>query len=266
MKRMKTIRRLAAILAAACLWILLLQVGIRFYKNRQIVSEFSYNAYQQQYQRAVPVDEMDFNEYRRYFTQNETANKLAVNNRVSLPVHIRYYTKQDEKMILSFEIPKGTSVFWTASDAFYGVDAGYGICGYPTYERGWRYARPFITTNQNTDIKQIPYYFVRTDDLDMTAKAIITENENLRKSIKSQGLSISDAGFVLTRYIDYIFYDRGVFCSPDLQQSVCRWTDLVWLFLFFLALAAVVYSSRKLKQHTLLISRQNEIMETGTNR
>ncbi len=266
MNKMKKVRLLAVVIAAACLWILLLQLGIRLYKNHQIINDFSYNAYQQQYQRAIPVEEMDFNEYRRYFTKNETAVKLAVNNTASLPGNVRYYIRQDGEMVLSYEIPKGTTVTWTASNTSYSMDAGYGLCSYPTYERGWRYARPFTTVNQNTGAESSSYYFVRTEDLERTAQTIIGDNESLQKSMQSRGLSTGDAVIAMTRYVDNIFYDHGVFCSPDLQQPVWRWTDVIWLSLSVAALAAVVCSFRKQKRHALLISRRNEIMDTGTKR
>ena len=169
-------------------------------------------------------------------------------------------------MIFSFEIPQGTSVFWTTSDASYGMDAGYGICSYPTYERGWRYARPFLTADQNADIMQLSYYFVRINNLERTAETIINDNESLQKSMQSRGFSVDEVVLTMTRYIDYIFYDKGVFCSPDLQLPVWQCTDAIWLCLFAASLAVIAYSFRKPKRHTLLISRQNEIMDTGTNR
>ena len=53
--------------------------------------------------------------------------------------------------------------------------AGYGFATLPTYEKGWRYARPFVAADSAADpvigaladprISDLPWYYLRLEDM-----------------------------------------------------------------------------------------------------
>lgn len=231
MRKIKMISLFAAVLALILLLTLSYRVGGQIYRNQQKMDNFSYNSKVEQYQRRIPMGKMDLLKYNSYFEIPQTAVSIKVSNVIDLPKKIQYFTEQDGKKSLALEIAKGTSVLWIPSEEFNDIYIGYGFRNYPTYDKGWRYARPFMLSSQQTDVEQLPYYFVRTKDLEAVAKTAFNSTEYLMKSMQNQGRSIEDAIFLYTRFIDNIFYDRGVFCSPDLLQQVWYSIDTVLLCL-----------------------------------
>ncbi len=231
MKKMKRISLVAAVLALIPLLILSCRVGGRIYLNQQKTDSFSYNGKMEQYQRRIPMDKMELLEYGSYFDIPMAAVSIKVSNVIDLPEEIQYFTEQDGKKVPAFELSKGTSIIWIPYEEVNDLYIGYGLRGYPTYDKGWRYARPFMLPDRQADARQLSYYFVRTKELEAVAKAAFRSDEYLRKSVLSQRKTIEDAVFLYTRFIDNIFYDKGVFCSPDLLQQVWRYTDTVLLCL-----------------------------------
>lgn len=231
MKKMKRISLAAAILALIPLLILFCRVGGRIYGNQQKTDSFSYNGKMEQYQRGIPMGEMDLLEYRSYLDIPTTLVARKVSNVIALPVTIQYFTEQDGKKIPAFELSRGTAILWIPSEEFNDLYIGYGFRGYPTYDKGWRYARPFMLAGRQADVRQPPYYFVRTKELEAVAKAAFRSDGYLMKSVHSQGKSVEEAVFLYTRFIDNIFYEKGVFYSPDLVRQVWRCGDTVLLCL-----------------------------------
>jgi hypothetical protein len=231
MRRMKMISLFVVVLALIPLFSLIYRVGGQIYRNQQKINRFSYNNQMEQYERRIPMDNMDLHEYSVYFQIPQTLEGIRVSNVIELPREIQYFTEQDGKKILTMEISKGKSILWLPSEQLNDIYIGYGLRSYPTYDKGWRYVKPFMLSGQNTDIEQLPYYFVRTKDLEAVAKEAIRSTKYLMKTVQNRGMSMENAIFIYTRFIDNIFYDKGVFCSPDLLRQVWRWKDTVLLCL-----------------------------------
>ena len=97
---------------------------------------------------------------------------------------------------------------------------GYGFHSYPTYERGWRYAQPFMLVDQQgEDYKELPYYFVKMKDLEVVLKEAVNSTEIVAEAIKQKNRPLDEYIFNVTRFIDNRFYTKGVFCSPDLPAA-----------------------------------------------
>jgi hypothetical protein len=231
MKKMKKFKLMAPILSACLLLILFYRVGGKVYSNHEKMDNFSYNKLMEQYQRSIPIDKMDLSEYNKYFNYVVTLQAIKVSNVIDAPKNIQYFTEQNGKKILAMKIPKGMGILWIHTEELNDIHYGYGLRSYPTYEKGWRYVKPFMLSGQKSDIEQLPYYFVRTKDLEAVGRKAIKSTSYLVNSLKSQGRTVEDGVFHFTRIIDNSFYDKGVFCSPDLKQRVWHWLDTLLLCL-----------------------------------
>lgn len=209
-------------LALVLLLVPLCRVGWQIRQNRQIAGKFQPQA-ESPYLLRVSMEEMDLSGYSPYFSIPVTAIAIPVENRLVLPKTISYYTAENGEKRLTAEIEKGTEVYWIPEPELNGFYTGYGLRGYPTYEKGWRYVRPFQVAGQAADPR---YYYVRTSDLEAVARAAFSGPA--AKARRTSRLSSAKASFLYTRFIDQIFYGQGVFCSPDLFQPVFHPLDLVW--------------------------------------
>ena len=232
MDRLKRFGILAVTLALIPLFVVFCRVGSRLYRNRKMADSFADNRKMEQYQRKVPMDEMDLLEFDSYFDIPFAAISIRVSNVISLPKKIQYYTEEDGKKIPALEMTKGTNILWIPEREFNGFYVGYGLRGYPTYDKGWRYVKPFMIADKPAGPEQNRYYFIRTKDLETVARAALPSVKGLTGPMRSQtGMSLADAVFTYTRLVDSIFYENGVFCSPDLQRRIWDTPDMLLLCL-----------------------------------
>jgi hypothetical protein len=231
MRRNRLIMVFASVLALILFLILSFRVGGQIYRNQRYIKNFSYKDETGQYKKLIPMNQMDLSLYDYLLEIPQTPVGKKVDNTIVLPINIQYFTEQNGPRSMILEIKKGTRVLWLPTDQLGDISFGYGLRSYPTYDGGWRYVKPFMALGNQADSKKLPYYYVRTADLEVITKQVINSNEYLASSIKEQGVTINNAVFAYTRVIDSIFYDNGVFCSLDLLKQVWHWGDTVLLSL-----------------------------------
>jgi hypothetical protein len=93
----------------------------------------------------------------------------------------------------------------------------------------------------------LPYYFVRTGDLESIAKTAIKSTKPMMNALKSNGISVQDGVFTYTRFIDNIFYEKGVFCSPDLVHPVWQLLDTVMMSMAAALFIVSLYMKKKMR-------------------
>jgi hypothetical protein len=145
------------------------------------------------------------------------------------------------------ELPQGTTILWIPTKELNDFSPGYGCRSYPTYEKGWRYAKPFTLSGKETEYLLLPHYFVRTSDLESVAKTAIESTKPMMDALKNNGISVQDGVFSYTRFIDTIFYDKGVFCSPDLIHPVWQPLDTIMMSLAATLLLLYFYAQESRK-------------------
>lgn len=141
-------------------------------------------------------------------------------------------------------IPKGTKIITINNNH---LERGYGFIGYPTYKKGWRYSRTFIVDENDKSIEELPYYYVRTKDLEDIADKVYDANKSFK--ISSQQMKLSRNQFInkMVRVIDTTLYDKGVYNSPDLYKDIIGITEVILLVTCILLLAICIHSKRHSK-------------------
>ena len=134
--------------------------------------------------------------------------------------------EEDGSLKVAYTIPKGSSILWRSRET-----NGYGLYSYPTYERGLRYAAPFLIVDEKEveatmdseildrfyeEIMELPHYYVKFKDLadvfegiyntDEVMKSKIFIPEHLSKKQVKDNVLLSWDGC-------YLFFD--VYLSPD---------------------------------------------------
>lgn len=192
-----------------------------------------------QYQRMVPMHEMDLREFSWYLRVSILPVGFPEEwDFVVLEQDIPYYSWIDGEWVLAMEIPQGANIRWRE----FTFTPGYGTYSYPTYERGWRYARPFLPADQEAALlHELPYYYVRTSDLEAVAKTIYETHweSGLVHNTEFSKRLLNELVLRQTRRIDHIFYDRGIFNSPDLARPLWPW----WYTLLLGCSGGLLFSS-----------------------
>lgn len=189
------------------------------------------------YIQGVPMEEIDFDDIRSRYIHTAAALPLPFYDfsfLYTLTDDITYYTVENGNMKPAFTVPKGTEILWFCGSA----DYGYGLYSYPTYQKGWRYARPFRTLAElglenrsaekmdgneldnllNGVLSEQSYYYVRLDDLKKLSGSIFTQEEIRTNYLYD--ISSEEAARTTLFWWDDEYYRWGVFCSPDLQKNV----------------------------------------------
>ncbi len=177
-------------------------------------SHFADNGKGEPYSRGTALSDTDFQVYRPYFDMpvGEGADYRWARE-VTLPGDIRYYAEKDGEPVLTLK--KGTRVTVLPPDkAAFDVDTvGYGLMCWPDYEKGWRYGQPFRTDGGAVEYMAGPAYYVKTSDLEETAKAYWREVVNSDPSVTvPAGVYVENT----VELIDQTLYACGVFDSPEL--------------------------------------------------
>lgn len=204
-------------------------------------SDFESNGKDELYNTGVPMEEMKLSGIRGLFpftsaeALTQDANARETVYEMELPGDVHYYTHLgDERPALT--LPQGTRVFW-ARDGKWSTysSVGYGVVSYPSYDKGWRYTRPFQTVDE--DEKSETYYYVRLEELEQAAEEVMRINDRLRKNYGGDV-----AAWTLTRTVDDMLHAYGVYLSPDLMREVFTAADaaLLGASLLFLLLFLVL--------------------------
>lgn len=158
--------------------------------NRDLENGFTQKKYAAEdiYRNGAPLETIDFTQTCRYAFSWGSGGGIPYTEEISyfeLPCDISYYATQEdadagtspvlvlkkgEKVAVAFDNgSEGTSRFDEVS--------GYGFnMTHPTYEAGWRFARPFLTKEQAADVtaeqvEAMAGCFVSTKELDRAASA-----------------------------------------------------------------------------------------------
>ena len=214
-------------LAAIFLCTVLFRVGSNLYENHKLREGFSLSTDLSSYQQGTAMEEMDLTEYEEYFPTIFTLTGYSLTHRIKTPVALRYYNDipLDDSSI-AYEIPKDTEILaipkYINGAPLYEI--GYGYTSYPTYEKGWRYVRPFSTDNAiNPGTGK--YYYVRLEELEAVIKKVMDENKVMSKPQKYFYWSDSRWIREVSLKIDSVFYSNGVYFSRDMLHDVFTLTD-----------------------------------------
>lgn len=234
------------------------RMGHALYHNNQLHTQFSETENISPYQQEVPIEEIDLTVYNDYFPQVFALIDLNLTSNLETPVTLRYYTEIPTKdTAAAFEIAKGTTIIaipeWSTGSQLH--DLGYGYTSYPTYERGWRYVRPFLTAGGEVNVESKQYYYVKLGSLESVLGKVIAENKSLQSAGHIKWRSILTGKHTTARYIDNTLYQHGVYLSPDLSRHVIDFWSILLLIAIGILLAIVllhkrIYTSHRSKHST----------------
>ncbi|MCH5352795.1 MAG: hypothetical protein J1E06_04930 [Acutalibacter sp.] len=187
-------------------------------------SGFVQNESLRDYQKKVPLPEMDLTQYDFVFSQAFGGVGL-LKTTFTLTHPISYYQEIDGKKREVYTIAAGTTV--DAGDYQSVYDAlGYGFNGYPTYERGWRWVRAFPLEGEGFREDAL-WYYCKTADLEKAAADLLHESgamqHNLQLLKERDGMSQKEFLHHFVCRVDSFFYMRGVYLSPDYLYPLWTW-------------------------------------------
>lgn len=223
------------------------RAGSALYHNYQLRDQFVAAASASPYQQGVPLEKMDLTAYASYFPQTFAPLDYSLTYRIETPVTLKYYADiPTGETAVALEIAEGTTIVAipeeTTGSAF--QEAGYGYTSYPAYERGWRYVRPFLTTEGVDHQRHESYYYVKMDSLEAVLDKVINVNESFQAAIRQQGWTLHKGTHVIARSIDNALYHHGAYLSPDLFDRVIDRWNVVLLVVATGMLIAVVLLRR----------------------
>ncbi|MBW4081965.1 hypothetical protein [Paenibacillus sp. S150] len=207
------------------------RTGSALYHNYQLRKDFSSAATASPYQQGIPLGQMDLNTYNSYFPGISAEPAFTLTHRIEAPVTLQYYTEiPTGETAVALEIPKGTIIVaipeGTQGSSFY--ELGYGYTSYPTYEKGWRYVRPFKTTEDASAALSEEYYYVKLGSLEAVLDTAIRANKPFRAAVRQQHWTLDRGKHIFARYIDDVLYQNGAYLSPDLfYRVVDRWSVML---------------------------------------
>lgn len=193
---------------------------------------FKQNNKNEPYARGVPLHEMDFSEYWRYF--EKIGDDLMIHNEpetVVLPCDVEYYRRKGDKKP-ALVIPKGTEVYIRKNNLPQEQQnrffmSGYGVETWPDYEADWRYGIPFLTKIYSVyEMEFQERYYVKTQQLFQVADAyfaLLDEKNPLDESAfegEPEQLEYAKSmrerrSMEIVLSIDSFLVYRGAFLSPD---------------------------------------------------
>ena len=194
------------------------RVGFSAYQNHKLQVDFKPHHRMTGYLEGVPIAEMDMDKYRWLIDFVNMSDQDHTTFTTDRP--ITYYEEVDGEKVLAYEIPAGTTLtYWPFWDVYF----GYGYNSYPTYEKGWRYTRPFIEPGGAAKSEELPFYYVKLSDLEHTVRLIIKSDKNRQEALRYERKTVQDVVYSATRFTDAIFYVEGVYISPDYLHPLWTW-------------------------------------------
>ncbi len=184
----------------------------------------------------LPLEATNFAGFAPLFSSAVTANfQSGIIREYTLPCDIIYYTWDGSDLIPALVLDEGTDVFFfpTETEGAPLIPAGYGINSFPGTESGWRYAVPFLTTDQPLISEQVllsqeewTYYHVRMSDLEIICKDYWEDvgTDYSQQVRKRMGLNIRELSALELLNTDGVLYRAGIYNSPDL--SVPLWDKI----------------------------------------
>ncbi len=185
--------------------------------RQQMLANFKDNGKDEPYANRVPLHEMDFSVYDKYFPQATAPILVKYERKITLPCDVEYYSAKEDS-VPAVILPKGTEVYIFPQDGGPFFIHGYGVRCWPDYEKGWRYGIPFLTFDASRleDVYQdeeIPMYYVKTRQLEKVAEKFYENNPSAAVRIRK-----SEYVKRAIRSIDQFLYDNGAFLSEELLE------------------------------------------------
>ena len=208
----------------ACIFVgvfaaLLLQ-GYEQYHQQRLVNCFKDNHKNQPYSQEVALTEMDFSIYWYSLPGIAPVLNPRITYQVTLPCDVEYYSDIndiDPVMILQ----KGVEVYYNPIENADFVPYGYGVKGWPDYEKGWRYAYPFVTEGLGKAYQENGMYYVKSEQLEAVARAWHAKDD--KRNTRRDG--VAEYVRFETQMIDAALYRNGAFCSPSLDWRMIKLSD-----------------------------------------
>ncbi|WP_405107074.1 hypothetical protein MHH28_26350 [Paenibacillus sp. FSL K6-1217] len=207
------------------------RTGSAWVHNHQLRKDFSAAATASPYVQGIPLEQMDLSAYSSYFPGISGEPEYSLTHRIEAPVSLQYYTEiPGGATAVALEIPKGTMIEAippkSQGSSFY--ELGYGYTSYPTYEKGWRYVRPFKTAEDANPALSEKYYYVQMDSLEAVLDSAIRANKPFRAAVRQQHWTLDQGKHTFARYIDDVLYQNGAYLSPDLfYRTFDRWNIML---------------------------------------
>ena len=222
------------------LGVFLIRCGVILCHNFKLQAGFQDNGKKEQYTQRIPLEKMDFSQYNQYFGNNTALLHHNYHVFLNLPKSICYYTSPDAASPV-LELPKGCMVTVLPAGEGFTSMTGYGLASYPTYQKGWRYVAPFQTgacelKSNLLDSYTLKSYYVRTEDLEAVMHEFFIQNKGMQAEAQQAGVSKQEYIRRALYKVDEVFYQNGVFISPDLYRPLFDFPNwiciIVFLFLF----------------------------------
>ena len=179
------------------------------------------------YDEGIPLSEIDTNDLEIYLPKARAAIATPLDSpeeeayHLPLPVDVNYYSSPDSSGKPAYTIPQGTEVLLYDNGEIDPYDpAPYGCVCYPDYQKGWRYGAAFLTMDSGMTISEarsndeLPYYYVRTEDLRAVLGAYYDKYQERFSAAKGR----EDYIDTYAEYIDHTLFTNGDFCSPELER------------------------------------------------
>ena len=204
------------------------------------------------YYEKVPLPEMDlaelFSLIEPVYFVNPVGQSKEYDFSVVLTRDIHYYTENNGKKTLAFSIPAGTQVQLCNNGAIFRFITGYGTNTLPDYERGWRYARKFLTSEEAslsplTITSEDEFYFVKTKEILQVVKDYIS---SMKKKYPESDISRYDSSEIeewtlnLMYKTDVDLLSQGIYKSSDITKTYMDALNIILLLLTVLSGTAAI--------------------------
>ena len=164
-----------------------------------------------QYRTCSSMEEMDLSKFSSWLGLAVALPGGEEILEMTLPCDVTYYTMENGRRKEALKLSQGTIV----EIHRYENNLGRDFQGYPTFEKGWRYVRPFRAIGSEADEQ---YYYVRTNVLERAVRSYLRTQNETAGNRRMNLIESRDAVYRAVRYIDVVFYHEGIYCSPDLTS------------------------------------------------
>ena len=204
----------------------------------KISSEKSIRSFRE-YKDKIPMEEMDLE---KLLEDVEVVPMNAFEDEkgytLTLTEDLHYYKSKEGKRVLEKTIPSGTEIQIFSAVHEKPRITGYGMNSLPTYERGWRYVRSFLTKEEAEGIEikeeaEDTYYFIKTNELEKVVDAFVQKyvkatdipegknKDEYRKEIYNQQMY----------GVDSTMLTYGIYKSPNLTEPLINTGNIILLIL-----------------------------------